>query len=94
MSEIAEMMLDGTLCERCGGIIDGTTPGFPRLCEDCEDDDLDEEIESLKYEFNFNKMAIEKLVQQIIEYGTIKQKKAILKTLYKCIGKVKNATKN
>ena len=35
MGEIAEMMLDGTLCERCGGIIDGTTPGFPRLCEDC-----------------------------------------------------------
>lgn len=94
MGEIAEMMLDGTLCERCGSINNATTPGFPRLCEDCEDDDLDEEIESLKYEFNFNKMAIEKLVQQIIECGTIKQKKAILKTLYKCIGKVKNATKN
>lgn len=33
MGEIAEMMLDGTLCECCGGYIDDGEPGgFPRYC--------------------------------------------------------------
>lgn len=91
MGEIAEMMLDGTLCERCGGIIDGTTPGFPRLCEDCEEDDLDEELCSIEYEFNFNKLAIEKLCEQILWCGTKKQKKAIIKIMYKWIQKLKGS---
>lgn len=33
MGEIAEMMLDGTLCEGCGEYIDGEgAEGFPRYC--------------------------------------------------------------
>lgn len=32
MGEYAEMMLDGTLCECCGGFLDGEAPGFPRYC--------------------------------------------------------------
>ena len=41
MGEIAEMMLDGTLCEGCGeymgdGVDDDDTPGFPVRCETCE----------------------------------------------------------
>lgn len=36
MGEIAEMMLDGTLCQCCGSFIDGDSPGFPRLCNDCK----------------------------------------------------------
>ncbi|MDE2096824.1 MAG: hypothetical protein KGL39_06215 [Patescibacteria group bacterium] len=33
MGEIAEMMLDGTLCEGCGEYIDdGGASGFPRYC--------------------------------------------------------------
>ena len=35
MGEIADMMLDGTLCEWCGVYIDGEEPGYPRLCPDC-----------------------------------------------------------
>lgn len=40
MGEIAEMMLDGTLCEGCGSYIDDSEPGHPRYCsrqcaEDC-----------------------------------------------------------
>lgn len=31
MGEIAEMMLDGTLCENCGDFI-GEGSGFPRYC--------------------------------------------------------------
>lgn len=31
MGEIAEMMLDGTLCECCGAYI-GPGEGFPRYC--------------------------------------------------------------
>lgn len=36
MGDIADMMLDGLLCERCGELIDGEEPGYPRCCEDCE----------------------------------------------------------
>lgn len=32
MGEIAEMMLDGTLCEACGCYIDGEGDGIPRYC--------------------------------------------------------------
>jgi hypothetical protein len=32
MGEIAEMMLDGTLCECCGEFIEGDGEGFPRYC--------------------------------------------------------------
>ena len=35
MGEIAEMMLDGTLCEVCGEFIDGDSPGYPRRCSSC-----------------------------------------------------------
>lgn len=34
MGEIAEMMLDGTLCEGCGEYI-GTDNGFPTRCAGC-----------------------------------------------------------
>ena len=32
MGEIADMMLEGTLCEQCGVYIDDTFPGHPRNC--------------------------------------------------------------
>ncbi|BBN97473.1 hypothetical protein [Sporolactobacillus terrae] len=35
MGEIAEMMLNGLLCEQCGCLIDGEETGHPRKCEDC-----------------------------------------------------------
>ncbi len=38
MGEIAEMMLDGTLCEGCGVYLDGDGEGIPRRCEACVDD--------------------------------------------------------
>ena len=34
MGEIAEMHLDGTLCERCGEYL-GHPVGYPRYCRDC-----------------------------------------------------------
>ena len=37
MGEIAEMMLDGTLCEGCGEYM-GDEVGFPRLCAGCAKD--------------------------------------------------------
>jgi Zn finger protein HypA/HybF involved in hydrogenase expression len=36
MGEIAEMMLDGTLCEGCGVHLGGSANGFPRRCRDCK----------------------------------------------------------
>jgi len=35
MGEIAEMMLDGTLCEECGLYI-GLGQGIPRKCHNCK----------------------------------------------------------
>lgn len=45
MGDIAEMILDGTLCRICGqafdDVLDGAEPpGFPRACEDCADDPI------------------------------------------------------
>lgn len=39
MGEIAEMHLDGTLCEMCGVYLDGESPGYPRYCsKECAED--------------------------------------------------------
>lgn len=35
MGEIADMMLDGTLCESCGVYMEGSEPGHPRQCSYC-----------------------------------------------------------
>ena len=46
MSEIAEMVIDGLLCEKCGDLIDGDSPGFPRNCATCGDDKVSFETPS------------------------------------------------
>ncbi len=35
MGEIAEMMLEGTLCQDCGGAVEHSAGDFPQSCEDC-----------------------------------------------------------
>ncbi len=41
MGEIADMMMDGTLCHECGALIDDTEAsydgacGYPRYCREC-----------------------------------------------------------
>lgn len=35
MGDIANMMLDGTLCEMCGVYMPGGSCGVPRRCRDC-----------------------------------------------------------
>lgn len=35
MGEIADMMLDGTLCAGCGEYMGGAGDGFPRYCSGC-----------------------------------------------------------
>lgn len=36
MGEIADMMLDGTLCQSCGVYLEDSLPGFPQSCADCQ----------------------------------------------------------
>lgn len=36
MGEIADMMLDGTLCEGCGCYLEGEAQGIPRYCNSCK----------------------------------------------------------
>jgi hypothetical protein len=39
MSDIADMILIGFLCQQCSGIIeDHNMPGYPRTCEDCKEE--------------------------------------------------------
>ena len=48
MGDITEMILDGTLCQRCGAMVydkgdpkdaskEELSPGYPRTCQDCLD---------------------------------------------------------
>lgn len=37
MGDIADMMLDGTLCEGCGVYLEGESFGVPRYCSGCAD---------------------------------------------------------
>lgn len=49
MGEIAEMMLDGTLCACCGVVLigEGEEPeGYPQYCADCDPDFQDESPEA------------------------------------------------
>ena len=38
MGEMADMIIDGTVCEECGAFLDGAMPGYPRKCSDCGGD--------------------------------------------------------
>lgn len=38
MGEMADGMIDGLFCQECGDFIDGDEPGFPRTCENCDDE--------------------------------------------------------
>jgi hypothetical protein len=39
MGDVADMMIDGTLCEGCGGYLEGEAFGVPRRCIDCKIED-------------------------------------------------------
>lgn len=38
MGDVADMMINGLMCELCGVIVDGEEPGHPRQCEDCQEE--------------------------------------------------------
>ena len=38
MGEIADLMLDGSICEGCGVTLPGDAPGHTRLCRTCQHD--------------------------------------------------------
>lgn len=43
MGEVADMHIDGTLCQYCGLVFDDIVngkeaPGYPRSCTDCEEE--------------------------------------------------------
>lgn len=42
MGEAADDLLEGLLCQVCGSVIDGQSPGFPRDCDWCEQKGTDE----------------------------------------------------
>lgn len=41
MGEIAEMIIDGILCEQCGMLVDGEETGYPRLCGFCSGEEIE-----------------------------------------------------
>lgn len=38
MGEVADMMIDGEMCQYCGDFI-GDAVGYPRSCDDCASED-------------------------------------------------------
>lgn len=38
MGEAVEDIFAGLMCQCCGQLIDGEEPGYPRSCEDCENE--------------------------------------------------------
>ena len=38
MGEVAEMVINGELCEGCGVYLEGEPPGHPRHCKDCKNE--------------------------------------------------------
>lgn len=49
MGEIADMMLDGTLCTVCGAVIDdGNAKGYPVKCEDCIEEEKKDKLKNNK----------------------------------------------
>lgn len=63
MGEIAEMMLDGTLCEGCGEYI-GRNSGFPQYCSpQCAKDRGD-----LSSEYNFKGIIIGKKAMKTLKW--------------------------
>jgi Zn finger protein HypA/HybF involved in hydrogenase expression len=39
MGDVADMMIDGTLCEGCGVYLEGESHGVPRYCTGCMSND-------------------------------------------------------
>lgn len=39
MGEVAEDVLDGFICQYCLCLVDGESPGYPRTCEDCKEEE-------------------------------------------------------
>lgn len=49
MGEMADMHLDGTLCEQCGVFLNGDSPGYRRLCSGCaSNEECEREVKSKK----------------------------------------------
>lgn len=38
MGSYIDDVLDGLFCGKCGDMVDGSAPGYPRRCEACEED--------------------------------------------------------
>lgn len=45
MGDVADMIIDGILCEQCGVLIDGNISGYPRSCGYCENTENEEHTE-------------------------------------------------
>jgi len=39
MGSFSDMIIDGFLCETCGEMIDGKESGYPRICDDCKENE-------------------------------------------------------
>lgn len=71
MGEIAEAMLDGTLCEGCGEYL-GSDIGFPQYCSSCRSDEESDRKTRLKIVEQMQAkalMAITKAIEK--EFGAV-----------------------
>lgn len=52
MGEITEMVLEGILCDSCGGMVDGNASGHPRQCAYCEEEKIKDLLKRYIYWIN------------------------------------------
>lgn len=55
MGDMAEMMIDGTMCSVCGVYI-GSDNDFPTMCDDCEKDSRQENRKAKSKSHNKRKL--------------------------------------
>jgi hypothetical protein len=110
MGEIADMMLDGTLCECCGEYIeDGESEGFPRYCStECAKDrgvdfdasifgdDEDDDVPSVKgcKDLIDHVICYLEICKDDLEILKIKHKANAVKGIIKQLNIFKNSMKN
>lgn len=61
MGEVAEMMMDGTLCQTCGVFV-GEPDGYPRECNHCERESAKDRKAARQKAHEANQLAIRKVV--------------------------------
>lgn len=75
MGEIADMMLDGTLCQGCGEYMDDSEPGYPRFCYSCRREERENTTGRFPAPSNPAKVACDVCGRHVKRVGLVQHKR-------------------